>query len=70
VRPHDTFTWFLEVAPVLAGIPLLIANPADADSGNGAILLPRENDTLDDLSARPAGAQTGLLKLRPARFCR
>jgi putative membrane protein len=25
VRPHDTFTWFLEVAPVLAGVPLLLA---------------------------------------------
>jgi putative membrane protein len=24
VRPHDTFTWFLEVAPVLAGVPLLL----------------------------------------------
>jgi putative membrane protein len=25
VRPHDTFTWFLEVAPVLIGVPLMLA---------------------------------------------
>ena len=25
VRPHDTFTWFMEVAPILIGGPLLIA---------------------------------------------
>jgi putative membrane protein len=25
VRPHDYFTWFLEVAPVLAGVPLMLA---------------------------------------------
>jgi putative membrane protein len=25
IRPHDTFTWFLEVAPVLIGVPLLVA---------------------------------------------
>lgn len=25
VRPHDLFTWFLEVAPVLIGVPLLWA---------------------------------------------
>jgi putative membrane protein len=24
VRPHDLFTWFLEVAPVLMGVPLLL----------------------------------------------
>lgn len=24
IRPHDRFTWFLEVAPVLIGLPLLI----------------------------------------------
>ena len=24
IRPHDYFTWFLEVAPVLIGVPLLI----------------------------------------------
>lgn len=25
VRPHDLFTWFLEVAPVLVGVPLILA---------------------------------------------
>jgi len=25
VRPHDYFTWFLEVAPVLVGVPLMLA---------------------------------------------
>lgn len=25
VRPHDFFTWFLEVVPVLAGVPLIVA---------------------------------------------
>jgi putative membrane protein len=25
IRPHDRFTWFLEVAPVLIGLPLLLA---------------------------------------------
>lgn len=25
VRPHDTFTWFLEVVPVLIGVPLMLA---------------------------------------------
>ena len=25
VRPHDLFTWFLEVAPVLMGVPLMLA---------------------------------------------
>lgn len=25
VRPHDTFTWFLEVVPVLLGVPLALA---------------------------------------------
>ena len=25
VRPHDYFTWFLEVAPILIGAPLLVA---------------------------------------------
>lgn len=25
IRPHDRFTWFLEVAPVLIGLPLLVA---------------------------------------------
>lgn len=25
VRPHDLFTWFLEVAPVLMGVPLIMA---------------------------------------------
>ncbi len=25
VRPHDTFTWFLEVMPILAGVPLAFA---------------------------------------------
>ena len=25
VRPHDPFTWFLEVAPVLLGVPLMLA---------------------------------------------
>jgi len=25
VRPHDYFTWFLEVAPILIGVPLLVA---------------------------------------------
>jgi putative membrane protein len=25
VRPHDFFTWFLEVVPVLVGIPLMVA---------------------------------------------
>jgi putative membrane protein len=25
VQPHDRFTWFLEVAPVLVGVPLLVA---------------------------------------------
>ena len=25
IRPHDRFTWFLEVAPVLIGLPALIA---------------------------------------------
>ena len=26
VRPHDRFTWLLEVAPVLIGVPILIAS--------------------------------------------
>lgn len=25
VRPHDTFTWFLEVVPVLVGLPIVVA---------------------------------------------
>ena len=25
VRPHDTFTWLLEVAPILIGVPILVA---------------------------------------------
>lgn len=25
VRPHDSFTWFLEVVPVLIGVPLMVA---------------------------------------------
>jgi len=25
VRPHDAFTWFLEVVPVLIGVPLMVA---------------------------------------------
>lgn len=25
VQPHDRFTWFLEVAPVLVGVPILLA---------------------------------------------
>ncbi|HVT71664.1 MAG TPA: DUF2238 domain-containing protein [Lacunisphaera sp.] len=25
VRPHDTFTWFLEVAPIFIGVPVLLA---------------------------------------------
>src|ERR1700738_1297875 len=25
LHPHDRFTWFLEVAPVLIGVPILIA---------------------------------------------
>lgn len=25
VRPHDLFTWFLEVVPVLIGVPLIVA---------------------------------------------
>jgi putative membrane protein len=25
VRPHDYFTWFLEVAPILIGVPILVA---------------------------------------------
>jgi putative membrane protein len=25
IRPHDYFTWFLEVAPVLIGVPILVA---------------------------------------------
>jgi putative membrane protein len=25
IRPHDLFTWFLEVAPVLIGVPLIVA---------------------------------------------
>ena len=25
IRPHDYFTWFLEVAPILIGLPILIA---------------------------------------------
>lgn len=25
VRPHDLFTWFLEVVPVLVGVPLILA---------------------------------------------
>jgi putative membrane protein len=25
VRPHDAFTWLLEVAPILIGVPILIA---------------------------------------------
>src|SRR6185436_15500227 len=25
IRPHDRFTWLLEVAPVLIGLPILIA---------------------------------------------
>ena len=25
VRPHDYFTWFLEVAPILIGVPVLVA---------------------------------------------
>ena len=25
VRPHDYFTWFMEVAPILIGVPLLVA---------------------------------------------
>jgi putative membrane protein len=25
IRPHDRFTWFLEVAPVLLGLPILVA---------------------------------------------
>jgi putative membrane protein len=25
IRPHDGFTWFLEVAPVLAGLPIVLA---------------------------------------------
>ncbi|CAN5775126.1 hypothetical protein BH24GEM1_BH24GEM1_28230 [soil metagenome] len=24
IEPHDRFTWFLEVAPVLIGVPILI----------------------------------------------
>ncbi len=24
IEPHDRFTWFLEVAPVLIGVPMLI----------------------------------------------
>ena len=25
IRPHDRFTWLLEVAPVLIGVPILVA---------------------------------------------
>jgi putative membrane protein len=25
IRPHDTFTWLLEVAPILIGVPVLLA---------------------------------------------
>jgi putative membrane protein len=25
VRPHDYFTWFMEVAPILIGVPVLVA---------------------------------------------
>jgi putative membrane protein len=25
IRPHDRFTWILEVAPILAGVPILVA---------------------------------------------
>lgn len=25
IRPHDRYTWWLEVAPVLAGVPILVA---------------------------------------------
>jgi putative membrane protein len=25
IQPHDRFTWFLEVAPVLIGVPILVA---------------------------------------------
>ena len=25
IRPHDTFTWLLEVAPILIGVPILLA---------------------------------------------
>ena len=25
IRPHDYFTWFLEVAPILIGVPILVA---------------------------------------------
>ena len=25
VRPHDYFTWFMEVAPILIGVPILVA---------------------------------------------
>ena len=25
VRPHDYFTWFMEVAPILIGVPILLA---------------------------------------------
>ena len=25
VRPHDYFTWGLEVAPILIGVPILVA---------------------------------------------
>ena len=25
LRPHDRFTWFLEIAPILIGVPVLVA---------------------------------------------
>jgi putative membrane protein len=25
LRPHDRFTWFLEVAPILIAVPVLVA---------------------------------------------
>jgi putative membrane protein len=25
VRPHDYFTWFMEVAPIFIGVPILLA---------------------------------------------
>jgi putative membrane protein len=29
LRPHDRFTWLLEVAPILIAVPVLIATAGD-----------------------------------------
>lgn len=56
LQPHDRFTWFLEIAPILIGVPVLVAT-ASATSPRASC--PRSSPARCSSAARPSCAAAG-----------